>query len=164
MVLSSFKPAICSCAPPKKIEVRRELEYRNSDCVFIGDVFEIDTVSHTYKIKVIESFDGDKVGKVYNGENIDNCSIYIDSKGKWLIYALQNENHIININGCGLTRSFKSPENGYATIPPPPPPPEGRLSDKVLEKISKKYYSVSKKKAQIQLKEEIALLRTKTTN
>jgi hypothetical protein len=52
-----------------------------------------------------------------------------------LIYGNFNSDNLIEINYCGLTRSFKNPQNNIsASKPPPPLPPNAKKSKSQTEK------------------------------
>jgi len=135
----------CTCPPPKKLYELQQQEFEESDCKFIGEIIESDKSNGSFKIKVIESFDGDKIGKIYNG-TYDNCSNPI-VEGKWIIYAFQDSNYDLNIRGCGLTRSFENPQSYHGISP--------NLNLELLKKNPGKL----KKVALDELMNEIQLLR-----
>ncbi|WP_417558856.1 hypothetical protein [Mesoflavibacter zeaxanthinifaciens] len=103
----------CECPIPKSLELVQNREFENSDCILIGEVLEINPQNDTFKVKVIESFNGDENGKVYNGIYNRYCEAIIDQKGKWLIYGNIDEQGLLEIKPCGLTRSFTNPENNF---------------------------------------------------
>ena len=110
LTLISTSASACNCSIPKSLIAVQNYEFENSDCIFIGEVLKINPEKNTFEIRVVESFTGDEIGKVYSGIYDNQCGPIIDGKGKWLIYANSNENGI-EINTCGLTRSFEYPED-----------------------------------------------------
>jgi hypothetical protein len=110
ITLISTKAIACNCSIPKSLKTVQDYEFENSECIFIGEVLKIDSEKNTFEIRVVESFNGDEIGKIYNGIYDEQCGPIIDEKGKWLIYANSHENKI-GINTCGLTRSFEYPED-----------------------------------------------------
>ncbi|WP_438423875.1 hypothetical protein [Aquimarina macrocephali] len=121
LTLVSTKAIACNCAIPKSLKAIQDHEFENSECIFIGEIIKIDSENNSFEIKVIESFNGDEIGKTYSGIYDKYCGPIIDEKGKWLIYGNLNSENLIKINTCGLTRSLKNPENNIsATIPPEP--------------------------------------------
>jgi len=156
LILISFKSFACSCAI-KKLSDWQKFELENSECIFIGEVLNIDAENNTFEIKVIESFNGDEKGKVYNGIYDSMCGPIIDEKGEWLIYANYNSESQIEVNTCGITRSLKNPDkNISATILPPPSYPNEKKS------ITEKKIAEWKLRAKTDLESEIANLREKT--
>lgn len=135
LTLSSIGANACSCAIPKSLNAIQDYEFENSECIFIGEVIEIDASHENFKTKVVESFSGDKIGTVYNGIYDKFCGPIIDEKGKWLIYGNFNSENLLEINTCGLTRSFENPENNISvTKPPRPLPPNKKESKSQIEK------------------------------
>lgn len=100
----------CTCGRPISIEAIQIGEFEDSECVFIGEVLEVNTEEKSFKIKVIESFKGSDVETIYFGTYDEQCGPTIYEKGKWLIYGDLNDQNIIEVNECGLTRSFANPE------------------------------------------------------
>ncbi len=109
-LLISAKSFSCTCPNPKSIKAIQDYEFENSDCVFVGEVLEVNMNDNTFKIKVIESFKGKDKETIYIGTYDEQCGPIIDEKGKWLVYARFNSENILKINECGLTRSLKNPE------------------------------------------------------
>ncbi len=96
----------------------QKTEIINSECIFIGEVIEVNDSDFTFKIKVTESLDGgDAIGNIYIGRNWKTCSPYIDKKGKWIVYG-NLENGFLRLNMCGISRSFDYPIVDMI-IPPP---------------------------------------------
>ena len=147
----------CICPPKIDIPKIQKNEIENSDCIFIGEVLKVyDDL--TYKIKVIESLDGgDEIGNIYIGRNSGNCEPFIENTGKWIIYA-NNDNNLLEANGCGISRSFE-----YPVIKPLAPPP-AKLNDSTKSKEEQKadFIKLRQKSFQIgmsQLNSEISTLR-----
>ena len=141
----------CECLPSSLVSAQK-IEFENSDCILIGEVLEIDPKNDTFKVKVIESFNGDENDIVYNGIYNRFCAPIINKKGKWLIYGNINDDGLLEINACGLTRSFKNPEDNifglgtdFATYP--------ETEKEKTERI---------KKAKSDLIDEIKILRSKS--
>ena len=143
----------CECKIQKRLESLQNLEFENSECILIGEVLEIDSENDTFKVKVVESFNGDKTGKIYSGIYNRYCEPIIDQKGQWLIYGNINEQGLLDINSCGLTRSFAHPEKNFQifsiTV--------GVRMNKLTDKEEKQYIE----KAKSDLINEIKILRTK---
>ncbi|MBS9462507.1 hypothetical protein KIM67_08800 [Flagellimonas sp. 389] len=156
--LISLKSFACICKF-KKLPELQKLEFENSESIFIGEVVEIDTLYRTFKIKVLESFSVDVIGTVYNGSNDKFCGPTVNEKGKWLIYGNFNAENLLEINTCGLTRSFEHPENNISvTRLPIPPPSNTKESESQVEKRKKE----RKLRTKSDLEKEIALLRKRT--
>ena len=131
LLLISFKGIACTCAI-KKLSEWQKWEIENSECIFIGEVIEVNESDLTYKVKVTESLDGgDKVGTVYTGKNWKYCSPYISEIGKWIIYG-HIEDGFLRLNMCGISRSFENP------IVNPIPPPSPELYEKKNDRKRKK--------------------------
>jgi hypothetical protein len=112
----SIKTFACTCAP-KKLSEWQKSEIENSECIFIGEVIEVNKTDLTFKIKVIESLDGgDEKGNTYIGKNWKSCSPYVSEKGKWIIYG-HMEDGFLRLNMCGISRTFKNPMV-YPSLPP----------------------------------------------
>ncbi|PQB07308.1 hypothetical protein BST83_09175 [Polaribacter filamentus] len=151
ITLISTKAIACNCSIPKSLKAVQDYEFENSECIFIGEVLKIDSEKNTFEIRVVESFNGDEIGKIYSGIYDNQCGPTIDGKGKWLIYANSYENKI-EINTCGLTRSFEYPESNITA------------TSEFLKTYEKEYKqekrdSDLKFRAQLDLKNEIINLR-----
>ncbi|QCX39042.1 hypothetical protein FF125_16100 [Aureibaculum algae] len=100
----------CNCGIPKSLELEQDYNYENSECIFVGEVLEVNKTENTFTIKVIESFNGNDNLNVYKGTYDEQCGPIIDTKGKWLIYANLNSDNILVVGSCGISRNFKNPE------------------------------------------------------
>lgn len=157
LLLVSKEVIACSCGLSKLSE-KQKWEIEHSECIFIGEVFEIDKRNQTFKVRVSESLDGGDISNnIYVGKNWEYCSPYIDKKGKWLVYG-STENGFLRLNLCGISRSFDYP------IILSSPPPLVELNEKPKSEIAdKKDYQ--KKRAKIiekgltELNAEIDILR-----
>ncbi|WP_411031826.1 hypothetical protein [Spongiimicrobium sp. 3-5] len=109
-ILSSFFVQIgiaCDCGF-KSLEELQNREMENSECIFIGEIIEVNN-DLTYKIKVIESLDGgDLQDNIYIGKNWKSCQPYAEKTGTWLVYG-RMENGFLQMNVCGLSRAFDKP-------------------------------------------------------
>ena len=144
----------CECPLPKSLESVQKREFENSDCILIGEVLEFDLENDTFKVKVIESFNGDENGKIYTGIYNRYCEPIIDKKGKWLIYGNTNKEGLLEISLCGLTRSFENPEKNMQVF---------MLDFDITTDIETEKDKTERiKKAKSDLIDEIELLRTKT--
>ncbi|MFI8380594.1 hypothetical protein [Leeuwenhoekiella sp. NPDC079379] len=156
LLLTSFKVIACTCAI-KKLSEWQKLEIENSECIFIGEVIEVNEFDLTYKVKVTESLDGgDKIGTVYTGKNWKYCSPYISETGKWIIYG-HMEDGFLQLNMCGISRSFENPI--VNPIPPSPELYEENMMEKEREKILEKMRADNMKIAQSDLQSELNALR-----
>ena len=147
----TIKAHSCNCPKVEELKDKQISEYENSECVFVGEIFEIDLKNHTFEIKVTESFKGSEIGEIYSGKFDPSCGPRIDHKGKWLIYGNFFDSNILSTNDCGLSRSFKKPEFGHYKILKPKSYAETEYWDFIL-KIAKK-----------ELDKEIQILRKKAT-
>lgn len=144
----------CDCIP-KRLEELQNIELENSECIFVGEIIEINK-DLTYKIRVVESLDGgDLQGNVYIGENWKSCQPYVEEKGFWLVYG-QTENGFLKMNICGISRSFDKPQA---------PPSNFDLDifevnpETVEEGFYEEYYDAFWKRQRLDLANEIAALR-----
>ena len=100
-ILSSFfahSGFACDC-PFKSLEELQKREMENSECIFIGEIIELNN-DLTYKIKVIESLDGgDLQDNIYIGKNWKSCQPYIEKIGTWLVYG-RMESGFLKMNIC----------------------------------------------------------------
>ena len=111
ILFSSYSIA-CDCALKKLAELQKS-SYEYSDCIFIGEIIEIDKSNHSFEIKVIESLDGgDEHGNLYIVKQITSCDIFTQEKGKWIVYADSNEEGFITMDMCSLNRPFERPFSG----------------------------------------------------
>ena len=150
----------CSCVP-SKLSIKQKQEIENSECVFIGEVININSENNTYEIIVKESIDGNEsIGEIFIGKNHKYCTPNITKKGKWIIYG-KIEGDFLVTNICGISRSFENPElNLYTQIPRLiPTMNEKEYWKNKKEKRYEKWMQENKKNAQIQLKKEIKALR-----
>lgn len=156
LLLISFKGIACTCAI-KKLSEWQKLEIENSECIFIGEVIEVNESDLTYKVKVTESLDsGDKVGTVYNGKNWRYCSPYISKIGKWIIYG-HMEDGFLRLNMCGISRNFENPIVNL--IPPSPELSEKNMTEKERKRVFDKMRVENMKIALFELKLELKALR-----
>jgi hypothetical protein len=151
--LISSKLTACECTIPKDLTSVQTNEFENSDCIFVGEVIVLDSEKGTFKVKVAESFNGDKKGEIYNGIYNFTCEPIINKKGKWLIYGNINEDGFLEISLCGLTRSFTNPENNLQIFI--------LGTDLMTDRETEKQKKERIKKAKSDLSNEIKLLRTK---
>jgi len=129
LLLISFKSFACTCAI-KKLSDWQKSELENSECIFIGEVIDINNSDLTFKIKVTESLDGgDSNGNIYIGKNWKYCSPYVSETGRWIVYG-HMEDGFLRLNMCGISRSFD-----YPIVNPLPPSPE--LYEKQMTEIEK---------------------------
>ena len=151
-----MKSFACTCAI-KKLSEWQKYELENSECIFIGEVIEVNESDLTYKIKVTESLDGgDKVGTLYTGKNWKYCSPYISEIGKWIIYG-HMEDGFLRLNMCGISRSFENPI--VNPIPPSPELYEKNMTEKERKKVFDKMRAENKKIALSDLDLELKSLR-----
>lgn len=101
----------CTCVIPTSIDAIQDYEYENSEFVFIGEVFQINVVEKSFKVKIVELFKGrEKEKAIIKGIYNEQCGPIIDEIGEWLLYANLTLDNTLKINECGLSRSLKNPE------------------------------------------------------
>jgi len=107
----------CNC-PSYDIKKAKANSIKNSDFIFIGDVFEVDTVQQLYKIKILEVFKG-KLGNIVVGTpkqdaiNYSTCSFWpnLASGSEFIFYAKKvNGTDQIYVDQCSATRSITNPQ------------------------------------------------------
>ncbi|PIB30617.1 hypothetical protein [Maribacter sp. 4G9] len=99
----------CDCNQRSLAEMQK-VERENSECIFVGEIFEVDPNLAYYKIRVVESLDGgDLQGNIYIGKNLKYCQPYVDKKGYWLVYGAMVDG-FLEMNTCGLSRTFDEPQ------------------------------------------------------
>jgi len=151
----------CTC-PPTRLSDKQKEEIENSEYIFIGNVIDIDKSNHTYKVQIIESLKNCAIeGVIYDAKNWISCDPYINTKGKWLIYA-KMENGYLKTNLCGISRSLENPQEIISSIPPPPL--NENESKKVHERKRELWKKEDKKKSKQDLENEIESLRKKKFN
>jgi len=157
LISLSSELSACICGILRLSDLQKS-EIKNSECIFIGEVFDINKSKQTFKVRVSESLDGGDISNnIYVGKNWKSCSPYIDKKGKWLIYG-STEDGFLRLNICGISRSFDYP----VVYPTPPPFPKlnGKPKDKIERKTdSKKRRSKDIEKGMTELNAEIDVLR-----
>ena len=154
--LISIKSFACECAI-KKLSEWQESELANSECIFIGEVIEVNDTDLTFKIKVTESLDGgDATGNIYVGKNWRYCNPYVENNGKWIVYGHMEEG-FLRLNMCGISRSFDYPFVNL--IPPSPDLYENKMTAKERKEIIEKLRAENTNKALSDLEMEITALR-----
>ncbi|WP_034923210.1 hypothetical protein [Gillisia sp. CAL575] len=106
----STKSFACNCSIPKSLQEIQDYEYEQSDCIFVGEVFDVNSENFSFKIRVIESLKGAEIETVFIGTYDEHCGPIVTENGLWLVYADLNSENVLDINECGLTRSLKNPE------------------------------------------------------
>ena len=143
----------------KKLSELQKYELENSECIFIGEVIEVNDSDLTFKIKVTESLDGgDSIGNIYIGKNWKYCSPYVKKDGKWIVYG-NMEDGFLRLNMCGISRSFD-----YPIVNPLPTSSElyeKNTTEKERKKIYEKLRAENMKIAMSDLELEIIALRKK---
>jgi hypothetical protein len=159
LMLASTNIIACTCSIPKSLKAIQDYEFENSECIFIGEVIEIDPINSLFQFKVVESFKGEENGTVYTGAYDQICGPIIDKTGNWLIYGNFNDENQVVINHCGLTRSLNSPEDNIsATKPPKPPLPNEKETESEIERKMTEW----RLRAKSDLENEIKELRKRT--
>ncbi|WP_417592461.1 hypothetical protein [Owenweeksia hongkongensis] len=149
----------CSCAPVKLSE---RIKFRNrniqtSEEVFIADVFAIDTINYTYKLKVKEVFKGAFVkGEVIKGSFLSTCEPYVSIEGTWLLFGDFSDDEFRS-KDCGYSKSFEFP--WYNALLAPKPDPEGLFGEELVE-FQEKEWCNFQNIATINLSEDIEYLRS----
>ncbi|MEQ9465761.1 MAG: hypothetical protein RLN88_00030 [Ekhidna sp.] len=149
----------CDCARIKDLEAFQRESYLTSELIFIGELAKSND-DGSYEFRIIELFKGDVPDSIVAGEYQTICSAFPDTgEHFWLVYSNPNAKGIIDINSCGLSRSFEFPflMNEQATVPPPP---ERQSNDPTLALVEHfKLMSEYKSRALAVLEHEIEQLR-----
>ena len=111
--LIGFGVFACSCPVYKNLEIFQFGEFEQSECVFIGEVLEFNPEEKSYRIKVVDSFKGTENGLIYEGTYDQQCGPIINGVGKWIFYGHTDSNGVLNVNECGLSRSFENPVHDF---------------------------------------------------
>lgn len=147
-ILISLKSFACTCKT-KSLSEWQKWEIENSECIFIGEVIDVNKTDLTFKIKVTESLDGgDSVGNIYIGKNWKYCHPYVEKIGKWIVYG-NIENGFLRLNMCGISRGFDEPSTLTPEHTPPPPKSTNEQID--FKKIREEYFVKSKKDLELEI-------------
>src|SRR5690606_15440747 len=73
----------------------------------------------SYRIKVVDSFKGTENGLIYEGTYDQQCGPTINGLGKWIFYGHTDSNGLLEVNECGLTRSFENPFHDFLDFEKP---------------------------------------------
>ena len=111
--LIGFWSIACSCPVFKNLERFQLSEFERSECVFIGEVLEINLENNSYRIIVLDTLKGTENGLIYEGTYNDQCGPKIYELGKWIFYGYTDSNGALKVNECGLTRPFKNPMHDF---------------------------------------------------
>ena len=134
-IMSSYA---CNCPVVRELAKIQKYEFENSECIFVGEVLEINKDNNTFKVKVIESFDETNSDTIYNGSYDPICGPSIKELGIWLFYGNFYGSSILQVNACGLTRSFSNPGyNLMASVEMPPFPDKGKSDEWIKERNKK---------------------------
>lgn len=92
------------------------LNIKNSDLIFIGEVIKAE--GESYSFKVIDVFKGSIASDTIHGEahGPGSCSITPYIGGLWVVYTHQDERGMIDLTFCNLSRSLIKLSPG---LPPP---------------------------------------------
>jgi hypothetical protein len=112
--LYSYRSFACECLLKGWSVEMVDVDIKHSDLVFIGNRIsysrEYPTIGD-YSLKVTEVFKGNiKEGDTINGKAFSGCSTGPYVEGLWIVYATQEEGGLIDMDGCGLSRSLHEPE------------------------------------------------------
>ena len=109
LILFSIDSYCCKCKDLGTIDSLRQIGYELSDKVFLGELIDIDTTDFSFTFQIIEQFKGDFKSTIITGKYFDSCSKFPRDKGKWIIYADNENDEFININQCLASRSELNP-------------------------------------------------------
>jgi len=90
---------------------------RNSDIIFLGEVISLDTINHSYRFRILETFKGDNGNETIGGVSVNTCSLFPQDKGLWIIYADKLNDTTIDISNCGPSVSLLRAERLYSPLP-----------------------------------------------
>ncbi|AZQ44433.1 hypothetical protein [Nonlabens ponticola] len=155
-ILTAAKSFACNCGIVRLSDLQQS-ELAKSECIFIGEVIEIDDTNLTFKIIVTESLDsGDAIGNTYLGKNWKSCSPVVDAHGQWIMYG-QMKDGFLRPNLCGISRSFEDPI--VRKVSNNPNLYSKNINDEERKRLFNKLQIENKRKAITDLDHEINALR-----
>ena len=151
--------SFCFC-PPLPLKKLQQYELKESELIFVGEITDFNKKTQSYKVKIEELFRGElKKGDIIIGENLRYCTPHITRNGKWIIYG-KIINGVLKMNECGISRSFKNPQESISSILPPLPPENEEENNRLkYEQKFKQWKKENKKQSGLDLKNEIIALR-----
>ena len=111
----------CDCVRIKNLATNQKERFLYSELIFIGELIKSND-DGSYEFQIIELFKGEHPGINVIGKYHSTCSVIPKMTDKiWIVYADLDENGIIDIHDCGLSRSFEFPflRHKQAFLPPP---------------------------------------------
>ena len=140
LLLFTLTGIACTCEPPRRFNDELENEWNRSTDIVRVEIISIDFSNGIATGIVLENFKGTyfKDDDVKIGFSL-SCFPYIKSTGIWMIYA-HNDNEVLRVNKCGLSRDLSKPkENNHFNLPLPPEQPDKiKTSDTSEEKKEEK--------------------------
>lgn len=165
-VVTVMNSYACIC-PSVTIKEARDNSIKNSTLIFIGQVFEIDTINHTYRIRVVEVFKGKPTEELI-GSSMEDSTGY-SSCAFWPFPHLGNEfifyanfakgTNRIFIDQCSATRSILNPQIHLSYFTGKYEKMQGFLSSAMTFEEKLKFLKKHNRLKQIAFKDLIAELR-----
>ncbi|OOG77862.1 hypothetical protein B0E43_03620 [Algoriphagus sp. A40] len=149
----------CTCIFRENLKKAQKDNFEESNIVFIGKIASIDTLKWEFEIEPLEVFKGTVMNQNFKSQ-LSSCSIFPKQVGDiWLIYSNQEDQDLLYISQCGLSRSFDDPftMSSGSSSPPPPPIQKNDLINSTL--TIELNLSKAKIKATKTLRKEILVLR-----
>jgi hypothetical protein len=134
LLFISLTAMSCDCKNPGPLDSLREISYRQSDIVFLGELLDFDTLDYTYTFKVLEVFKRDTGIKIIHGKYFSSCSRFPRDKDRWIIYANFREGNLIDIDQCLASRSELKPYGINCYDPSPPPANDEKEKEAAMKK------------------------------
>lgn len=116
ILLLSLNSYACKCVELEK-ETMVEDGIEKADIIFYGELIKVDTIKRTFQFKIYELFKGNYSSTIINGvEESNNCNLFPDKKGLWIIYGNFNENRKLVLSTCSPSQS-QIDNSGFPPIP-----------------------------------------------
>jgi hypothetical protein len=153
---------LLACPPQRELNLQRQIEYDNSELVFIGEIIELTNSKSKFKVVAKE---------IFKGDIFENCELIgrvgfvaepiIRNTGLWLIYGTIQEGELV-LNVCGLSRDLERPyESQYFNHPIVPPPPDAWPPIDEWERQKEEWAKQQKINSFNELEIELKLLRSR---
>jgi len=111
----------CDCVKIKDLATNQKESFLYSELIFIGELLKSNN-DGSYEFQIIELLKGKHPDRNVIGKYHSSCSVIPKMTDEiWIVYADLDENGIIDIHECGLSRSFDFPflRHKQAFVPPP---------------------------------------------
>ena len=166
-----LKSFACQCDFIEDLPETQREDFVNSDLVFVAEVIKVYESEESeskgwydkvmFELRVTENFKGTKREAIIKGAVLTSCDISPIENETWLIYGNRNNDGLISISSCGLSRSILRPERIlYKNYIPQPPPKDYKQKPNFMFDTAILLAEIRLQAAK-DLKEEIQWLRTR---